>query len=74
MTILGLVGDPARDGDLDDHKISFVQKFCSVPNFRPLGAVEAYNSYNGVVSKLVTFPLVGGGHPGCTTVGRISPS
>ena len=28
--------------DLDDPKISSVQ------NFRPLGAVEAYNSYNGV--------------------------
>ena len=36
VTLLGMVGD------LDDHKISFVQ------NFRPLGAVKAYNSYNGV--------------------------
>ena len=33
MTLLGMVGD------FDDHMI----------NFRPLGAVEAYNSYNGVV-------------------------
>ena len=29
-------------GDLDDQKISSVQ------NFRPLGAVETYNSYDGV--------------------------
>ena len=34
-------------GDFDDHMISSVQ------NFRPLGAVEAYNSYNGVASELV---------------------
>ena len=32
-------------GDLDDHKI------CSVQNFRSLGAVEASNSYNGVVRE-----------------------
>ena len=36
MSILGLVGD------FDDHMISSMQ------NFRPLGAVEAYNSYNGI--------------------------
>ena len=36
-------------GDLDDHKISSVQ------NFRSLGAVEVYNSYNGVVSEWGTF-------------------
>ena len=41
MTLLGMVGD------LDDHKISYVQ------NFRPLGAVEAYNSCNGVASLRV---------------------
>ena len=35
-------------GDLDDHKISSVQNFSSVKNFRYLGAVEAYNSYNGI--------------------------
>ena len=35
-------------GDLDDHKISFVQNSSSVQNLRSLGAVEAYNSYNGV--------------------------
>ena len=36
-------------GDLDDHKISYVQ------NFRPLVAVEVYNSFNGVGRKLGTF-------------------
>ena len=40
-------------GDLDDHKISSVQKFSSVQNFMSLGAVEAYNSYNGVGRELV---------------------
>ena len=38
-------------GDLDDHKISSLQKFRSVLNFRPLGAVEVYNSYNGIVRE-----------------------
>ena len=38
-------------GDLGDHKISSVQNFSPVQNVRPLGAVEAYNSYNGVVSS-----------------------
>ena len=37
--------------DLDDNKISSVQNFRSVQIFRSLGAVEAYNSYNGVVSE-----------------------
>ena len=32
-------------GDLDDHKISSVQ------NSRPLGAVETFTSYNGVVRE-----------------------
>ena len=36
-------------GDLDNHKISSVQ------NFRPLGAVKAYNSYNNVDRKGGTF-------------------
>ena len=39
-------------GDLDDHKISSVQKFRSVEDFRPLCAVEAYNSYNGIGREL----------------------
>ena len=39
-------------GDLDGHKISCVQKFSSVQNFRSLGAVEASNSYNGVGREL----------------------
>ena len=39
-------------GDLDDHKISFVQNSSSVQNFRSLGAVEAYNSYNGIGREL----------------------
>ena len=47
VTLLGMVGD------LDDHKISSVQKFSSVQNFMSLGAVEAYNSYNGVGRELV---------------------
>ena len=34
-------------GDLDDHKISSVQ------NFRPLGEVEPYKSYNGVGRSLL---------------------
>ena len=38
-------------GDLDDHKISSVPNFNSVQNLRPLGSVEAYNSYNGIVSE-----------------------
>ena len=42
-------------GDLDDNMISFVQNFSSVQNFRSLGAVEAYNSYNGIVSEWGTF-------------------
>ena len=51
MTILGVVGDPPRDGwDLDYHKKSSMRNFSSVQNFRPLGAVEAFNSYNGVGS------------------------
>ena len=37
-------------GDLDDHKISSVPNFNSVQNLRPLGSVEAYNFYNGIVS------------------------
>ena len=45
VTLLGMVGD------LDDHKISSVQKFSSVQNFRSLGAVEAYNSFNGIGSR-----------------------
>ena len=45
MTLLWMVGD------LDDHKSSSVQNFSSVRNFRPLGVVEAYDSYNGVVSE-----------------------
>ena len=42
-------------GDLDDHKISSVQNYNSVQNLRPLGSVEAYNFYNGVVRELGTF-------------------
>ena len=38
-------------GDLDDHKISFVLNSRSLQNFRSLGAVEASNSYNGVVRE-----------------------
>ena len=38
-------------GDLDDHKISSVPNFNSVQNLRPLGSVEAYNFYNGVVRE-----------------------
>ena len=38
-------------GDLEDHKISSVLNFNSVQNLRPLGSVEAYNSYNGIVSE-----------------------
>ena len=38
-------------GDLDDHKISSVQNYNSVQNLRPLGSVEAYNFYNGVVRE-----------------------
>ena len=41
MTILRMLGEPGV-GDLDDQKESSLQ------NFRPLGEVEAYNSYNGV--------------------------
>ena len=37
-------------GDVDDNKVSSVQNFSSVQSFRSLGAVEVYNSYNGVVS------------------------
>ena len=45
-TILWFLGNPlGMVGDLDEYKISSVQ------NFRPLGAVEAYNSYNGVVRE-----------------------
>ena len=45
VTILWVVDNTLdMEGDLDEHKISCVQ------NFRPLGAVEAYNSYNGVGS------------------------
>ena len=39
-------------GDLDDHKISSVQNYNSVQNLRPLGSVEAYDFYNGVVREL----------------------
>ena len=39
-------------GDLDDHKICSVPNFNSVQNLRPLGSVEAYNFYNGVVREL----------------------
>ena len=46
VTLLGMVGD------LDDHKISSVQNYNSVQNLRPLGSVEAYNFYNGVVREL----------------------
>ena len=42
-------------GDLNDHKISYVQNFSSVQNFRSLGAVESYNSYNGIGRELGTF-------------------
>ena len=38
-------------GDLDDHKISSVPNFNSVQNLRPLGSVEAYNFYNGIVRE-----------------------
>ena len=38
-------------GDLDDHKISSVPNFNSVQNLRPLGSMEEYNSYNGVVRE-----------------------
>ena len=38
-------------GDLDDHKISSVQNYNSVQNLRPLGSVEAYDFYNGVVRE-----------------------
>ena len=38
-------------GDLDDYKIISVQNFSSVQNFRSLGAVEAYNFYNGIVRE-----------------------
>ena len=44
VTLLGMVGD------LDDHKISSGPNFNSVQNLRPLGSVETYNSYNGIVS------------------------
>ena len=37
--------------DLDDHKIRYVQNFSFVQNFRSLGAVEAHDSYNGVVRE-----------------------
>ena len=46
VTLLGMVGD------LDDHKISSVPNFNSVQNLRPLGSVEAYNFYNGIVREL----------------------
>ena len=42
MTLQGMVVD------IDDDKISSVLNFSSVQNFRSLGAVEAYNSYNGI--------------------------
>ena len=42
-------------GDLDDHKISPVPNFNSVQNLRPLGSVEAYNFYNGIVRDGGTF-------------------
>ena len=45
MTLLRMVGD------LDDHKISSVQNLSSVQNFRSLGAVEASNSYDGIVRE-----------------------
>ena len=45
MTLLGIIGD------LDDHKIRSMQNLSSVQNFRSLGAVEAYNLYNGVVRE-----------------------
>ena len=38
-------------GDLENHKISSVPNFNSVQNLRPLGSVEAYNSYNGIVRE-----------------------
>ena len=37
--------------DLHDHKISSAPNFNSVQNLRPLGSVEAYNFYNGVVRE-----------------------
>ena len=40
-------------GDLDDHKISSVQNYNSVQNWRPLGSVEAYHFYNGIGRELV---------------------
>ena len=39
-------------GDIDDHKISSVPNINSVQNLRPLGSVEAYNFYNGIVREL----------------------
>ena len=45
-------------GDLDDHKISSVPNFNSVQNLRPLGSVEAYNSYNGIVREGGTFSVL----------------
>ena len=45
------MGDPPRDGDHnDDHKIISFPNFNSVENLRFLGSVEAYDSYNGIVS------------------------
>ena len=38
-------------GDLVGQNSRSVQNFSSVRNFRPLGVVEAYDSYNGVVSE-----------------------
>ena len=46
VTLQGMVGE------LDDHKISSVPNFNSVQNLRPLGSVEAYNFYNGIVREL----------------------
>ena len=46
MTLLGMVGD------LDVHKISSMQNFSSVQNFRLLGEVEAYDFYNGIVREV----------------------
>ena len=41
-------------GDLDNLKISSFPNFNSEQNMRPLGSVEAFNFYNGVVRELVS--------------------
>ena len=40
-------------GDLDDNKVSSVENFNPVKNFRSLGALEVYNSYNGIVTDIL---------------------